>query len=66
MLLKDLNKNFEKVRQREEDAIADALGRTDSFQEFLAKDPEFLAAMRKSQFRNQDAYQKNSTGGHTV
>jgi COX assembly mitochondrial protein 2 len=63
-LLRDLNKNWAQVRQREEDAIADALGRKDSFQDYLAKDPEYLAAKKRSESESQNAYQKNSTGGH--
>jgi COX assembly mitochondrial protein 2 len=65
-LLKDLNKNWAEIRQREEDAIAAALGRNDNFQDFLAKDSEYLAAMKKSQASEPKIYQKNSTGGHTV
>jgi COX assembly mitochondrial protein 2 len=40
-LLKELNKDYEKTRSREDDLMKEALGQTMSFQEYLEKDKNY-------------------------
>jgi COX assembly protein 2 len=44
VLLEELNKDYEKKRQAEEDAFQSAMGHSISFEEYLKKDADFIKA----------------------
>ena len=44
VLLEELNKDYEKKRQAEEDAFQSAMGHSISFEEYLKKDADFIRA----------------------
>ena len=50
-MLKDMNKDFEAKRQREEDAFRDAIGQELTFDEYLKKDKGFQDASAEASER---------------
>ena len=47
VLVAKLNENLDEKRKREDDAFQEAMGHTQSFEEFLKTDKTYLAEMRK-------------------
>ena len=61
-LLKELNKDVEETRAREEAALKSALGRPITFEEYLAKDKDYQEAMEKVPGRKGNEYSAESGG----
>lgn len=50
-LLKEMNSNYEEKRKREDDALQDAMGHSQSFEEYLKQDKDYLREMEKAKGR---------------
>ena len=64
-MLKEMNKDFEEKRQREEDAFRDAVGQELTFDQYLKQDREYLSAEKAAQDRrkaNPDLYTRKANG----
>ena len=59
-MLKEMNKDFDVKRKREDDAFKDAVGHTMSFEEYLKNDPEYRNEVKKSQSRDPNAYKNRA------
>jgi hypothetical protein len=63
-MLREMNKDVEEVRAREEGAMKSALKREITFEEYLERDADYQKAMKQAGKRKSDEYQSNSAGGH--
>ena len=64
-MLKEMNKDFEEKRRREEDAFRDAVGQELTFDQYLKQDREYLSAEKAAQDRrksNPDLYTRKANG----
>ncbi len=58
VLLREMNSDFEEKRKREDDALQEAIGHKQSFQDYLKTDKQYLKEMEK-------AKQEQSKGSYT-
>jgi COX assembly mitochondrial protein 2 len=62
-LLKTLNADYEEKRKREDDALQEAIGHKQSFEDFLKTDPTYLREKQEAQSTNTNGkFSKKSQG----
>jgi hypothetical protein len=60
-LLKEMNVNYEEKRKREDDALQDAMGHSQSFDEYLKQDKDYLREMEKAKGRKPGSFTERAS-----